>query len=120
MQRRPPAAGTDHRADRALNDLALTGLGRRLAGDIARMVRLDIALAVASAGDVLRFASQGTVMMLAGTLVGIVGLVLLLWGVGLALSLILPEWLVAVIGGVALLAAAIPVTWRSWHALKGG
>lgn len=97
----------------------LTELGRALPVLLARLVRLDIALVVASARDVAVFAGRGTVLMLAGTLVGIVGLILLLYGLGQLLALLLPGWLLAVLGGALLLAAAVPVTWRSWRALTG-
>lgn len=97
----------------------MVGLGRRLITDVVRLARLDVTLALVSARDVAVVAGRGTGLMLAGTLVGIVGLMLLLCGIGIALATILPGWLLALVCGIALIAAAIPATWRSWQALAG-
>lgn len=111
MQQRP--------AEPFFRTARLPDLGWRLVTDLIRLVRLDVKYALASIRDVAVSTTQGTVLMLAGTLVGMIGLFLLLTGLGLALALVLPGWLLAFVGGATLLGIAIPVAWRSWQTLTG-
>jgi uncharacterized membrane protein YqjE len=96
----------DERATPALSEARVADLIRRASEDVSRLVRDELQLAKVELTDKARNAGVGAGMMGGAAVLAWFGVGTLVASAVLALALILPGWLAALIVGVALLAIA--------------
>jgi uncharacterized membrane protein YqjE len=96
----------DERATPALSEARVADLIRRASEDVSRLVRDELQLAKVELTDKARNAGAGVGMMGGAAVLAWFGVGTLVASAVLALALVLPGWLAALIVGVVLLAVA--------------
>lgn len=92
----------------AENEKSLPQLMRELVDQVSRMLRHEIDLARAEAGQKASQASSGATMLAVALVLGLGAVVTLLFAAVAALNLVMDAWLAAlIVGGVAALIAAM-------------
>lgn len=102
QERRERSHGGEH--------ASLISLVRRLGGDVATLLRKELALAAAEITRSIHETRTGVVGLMSGGIVLFAGLLFLLASAALGLALIMPAWIAAlVVGGVITIAGLIMV-----------
>lgn len=104
-QKRSPER-TPERSQERLKDRSLGAVVRDIGGNLDRIVRAEIRLAVAELRAGLEAAGAGAMLILAGVACATLAAAFLLLGIMAALALVMPAWLAAllvavVVGGAA-------------------
>lgn len=108
---RPPAR-------RPSDERSLADLLKELLNETRTLVRQEIALAKAEASEMVSKASRNVVLLVAGGLLAYVGLFALVAAAILALALVLPGWLSALLVGLVVLGVAFAVVQKGRKGLK--
>lgn len=83
------------------SDHTLRSLGGELIGDISRLIRQELRLAQAEAGEKATQIQHGIISIVAGLLLAMAALLVLLQALVIGLAHAMPAWLASVIVGAA-------------------
>ena len=84
----------------AHSDHTLRSLGGEQIGDISRLIRQELRLAQAEAGEKATQIQHGLISLVAGLLLAMAALLVLLQALVIGLAQVMPVWLASVIVGV--------------------
>lgn len=108
-------------AERAMSPGPGPSLGtliRELLDDIAELLRQEVRLARAEAGEALERLQTGAVMLVSGLLLGFCALLLLLQALVVALSNVMQPWLATSLVAVGVAAIALVLIWLAQRRLR--